>query len=288
MRPEIAPAAQQPAAAGSASRLVHGRTATTNLALFPDFMFVGPQRTGSFWLYENLRWHPQIFVERKEIYYFNVLDQPAHRKFRSAELNWYLAHFRQQPLDWLKKTLHAALKHRERYAPIRRGEGTASYAAMRREYIAEILALRPDIRIIIMVRDPVARAWSHAYKDLVQRPRRRVEDVPTAEFEKFFRGPYQLACGSYMQIIDTWTALLRPGHLHIAWFADIRQRPVPMMQDIYRFLDVRDDAKYVGAGAEEIINPAARSGPPEPCLRILRDLFAPEIERLTTRYGRAG
>ena len=36
----------------------------TSLERFPDFMIVGPQRTGTSWLYVKLRFHPGIQLSR--------------------------------------------------------------------------------------------------------------------------------------------------------------------------------------------------------------------------------
>lgn len=51
----------------------------TNLNIFPDFLIIGPQRTGTSWLAENLRSHPQIFFTRpKELFFFDLLNKPNH------------------------------------------------------------------------------------------------------------------------------------------------------------------------------------------------------------------
>ncbi|HIE71114.1 MAG TPA: hypothetical protein EYP98_13585, partial [Planctomycetes bacterium] len=33
-----------------------------DLSKFPDFLIIGPQRTGTTWLHENLWQHPQVFI----------------------------------------------------------------------------------------------------------------------------------------------------------------------------------------------------------------------------------
>lgn len=41
---------------------------------FPDFLLIGPQRTGTTWLHRNLILHPDIYMPpEKELYYFNNL-----------------------------------------------------------------------------------------------------------------------------------------------------------------------------------------------------------------------
>ena len=37
----------------------------------PDFIGIGAQKAGTTWLHRNLRVHPQIFMPRKEVHYFD-------------------------------------------------------------------------------------------------------------------------------------------------------------------------------------------------------------------------
>ena len=40
--------------------------------MFPDFLCIGAQRSGTTWLYQNLRRHPEIWMPpAKEIHYFD-------------------------------------------------------------------------------------------------------------------------------------------------------------------------------------------------------------------------
>ena len=145
-----------------------------SLERFPDFLIVGPQRTGTTWLHAHLRFHPEIFLsEPKEIFYFSRLKTPESAKFQSDDLGWYLSFFRDPLWRRAAKTAIALWKYRAFYHPRVRGEATASYAAMDRDVIAEIAALNPDIRVILMIRNPIDRAWSHARKDLVRNTGRR-------------------------------------------------------------------------------------------------------------------
>ena len=55
-------------------RHVTARGEGADLSCFPSFLIVGPQRTGTTWLYHNLKCHPQIFLLRdKETFYFTAI-----------------------------------------------------------------------------------------------------------------------------------------------------------------------------------------------------------------------
>ena len=206
---------------------------------FPDFLIVGPQRTGTTWLTHNLRFHADIFLSfPKELYFFNRLADPmSHRslhyerfdwnlwkkspkafgreiakvayfdvwktgKYKANELEWYLKFFELTPQSTKKEQQLMQELYGESYEPKILGEATASYAALPVDIIREIVALNPDLKIILMVRDPVARAWSHAKKDLVRNAYTHFDKVPQQAFFDFFEDPYQIRCGTYTQQIE--------------------------------------------------------------------------------------
>src|SRR5512143_2401645 len=176
-----------------------------DVSRFPDFLIIGPQRTGTTWLHAHLRFHPQIFLsEPKELYFFSSLKTRDPKRFVSDQLAWYLRFFRDPLWRRAAKTALCLWKHREWYRPIVRGEATASYAALDADVIADIAALNPDVKAILMIRNPIERAWSHAKKDLVRNRQRRFEDVSEQEFRAFFRDAYQLRCAQYVAQHDRW------------------------------------------------------------------------------------
>lgn len=260
--------------------------AAVDLRLFPDFLIVGPQRTGTTWLHAHLRFHPQIFLsEPKELFFFSSLKTPESPRFQTAELSWYLAFFRDPAWRAALKTAVCLWRHRELYRPSVRGEATASYAALDRDVIDEIAALRPGIRVILMIRNPIDRAWSHAKKDLVRNRGRRFEDVSAEEFTRFFTSEYQQRCARYAENHDNWVAALGRENVFVGRFDDIARRPQELLRDVMTFLGVRNDRRYIPAGVSEPVNPTASSRIPEQHRRYLEDLLAPAMARAEERFG---
>jgi hypothetical protein len=257
-----------------------------SLERFPDFLIVGPQRTGTTWIHENLRWHPQIlWPEQKEIFFFSRLKEPGHPKFRSAQLTWYLELFRDRPAQRLLRHVQALRYFGRLYQPIVRGEATASYAAMDRDLVEEVVTLNPDVRAILMIRNPVERAWSHAKKDLVRNAGRKLADVDSSEFEAFFRDEYQRRCARYVANVDTWEACLAPGHLMVGKFEDVSVRPEALLTEVMEFLGVDSDARFLGPAVREAVNPTAGDGVPERYRRFLEELLADDIRVAERRFG---
>lgn len=268
-------------------KLVRADKTGTSLARFPDFMVVGPQRTGTTWLHANLREHPEVFFsEPKELFFFNRLGERDHKKFTSDRIDYYLRFFSDSPQHWIYKQARALARHRRLYLPRVRGEATASYAALPEEVIAEITALNPAIKIIMMLRDPVERAWSHAQKDLVRNAGRKMDDVSDQQWQEFFADPYQLACARYQQNIERWRRHLKTGNALLLLYDDVSQRPAELLRETMRFLGVSDDPRYVGDLAERRVNPAGGSSIPGQQREFLEQLLADEIRQYRMLVGR--
>ncbi len=259
-----------------------------DLGPFPDFLMIGPQRTGTTWLHDNLASHPQLWLPpAKELYYFSSLEfpgtYPAWMPPRSSDLDWYLAHFR--PTEEQRRAREQQCRELwgEPFEGTVRGEGTASYAAgLSEAVIDDVLALNPALRVIVLVRDPVDRAWSHAKKDLAPAgaSMAAVDEDRIAEFVQSY---YQLACGRYSAFLPLWEQRLRPEHLLVAPFADVIERPPELLMRVMEFVGVRAERRYVRAAAREQINPTASAAMPPRIRGLLEELFADERQWLAGR-----
>lgn len=265
---------------------VKAPAADVDLSYFPDFLIVGPQRTGTTWLHANLRLHPQVMCsEPKEILFFNRLKQPEHPKFQSNELEWYLRIFH-EPLWRAAGKMAYCLWHFQRpYWPRVRGEASASYAALDPDIIDEIVALNPAVKVMLMIRDPVDRAWSHAKKDLSRNRQRKLSEVSKDELHAFFTDDYQLRCARYVENYDNWVARLQPGNMFVGVFDDVARRPEEMLREAMNFLGIDADDRYITDLARTEVNPTQGSRIPEEHKRFLEELFADERRLLRERFS---
>lgn len=250
-----------------------------SLDRFPDYFLVGPQRTGTTWLHANLRWHPEIFMaEPKEIFYFNRLLERDHPKFVTDDLRWYLKFFTPSAKLWLIENAMALRHHGRPYRPKVRGEASASYAAMAPELIAELAALGPRSKIMMMVREPVARAWSHAKKDLVRNRGRKMAEVSDEEWQAFFSDPYQVSCAHASRMLENWRAHFPEDQIMVARYNDVSTRPEELLNETLDFLGVAAGPRYMGPQVRETVNPTSGSGIPQQHRAYLEELLEDAIQ----------
>ena len=113
--------------------------------VLPDFLVIGGQRCGTSSLYKYLGQHPLVLPSlRKETEYLS--------RYHARGLAWYRAHF--------PTHLGAAMVSRARGGRPLAFEATPDYLwhPLSAGRAAEIV---PEARIVVLLRDPVRRAWSH-------------------------------------------------------------------------------------------------------------------------------
>lgn len=186
-------------------------------AKLPQFLVISPPKTGSTWLADNLRHHPQLFIPAvKEVKYFSSL-------YKWLDLGWYADHF-------------AAAG--ERIA----GEASPSYAILPEEQIQTIRRLLPDLKLIFLMRDPVSRAWSHAkhthrYREAnFENARTVLEDVTESEWKANFCHEWTLTNGDYLGQLQRWSSVFPRQQMYVGFYESIGTRPDEMLREIFAFL----------------------------------------------------
>jgi len=122
------------------------RQQTYSLRLQPDFMIVGTQKSGTTSLFHYLLQSPDILsASKKEIRFF---DNHFHKG-----IEWYRSHF---PLNTKLPFFHHLKPRQQTF------DASPSYF-IHSQVAQRIHALYPDIKILILLRDPVERTLSHFF-----------------------------------------------------------------------------------------------------------------------------
>jgi hypothetical protein len=133
------------------------RLATAPVRTLPDFVIIGAQKCGTTFLYQLLVQHPHVKPAfAKEVHYFDL-------EYRKGD-NWYRSHF---PLQ---------MRNSREYIT---GEASPYYLfhphAPRRAS-----AVVPNAKLIVLLRNPVDRAYSH-YQHQVKRVKGEARETLTFE-----------------------------------------------------------------------------------------------------------
>jgi len=123
-----------------------------------DFVLVGGQKCGTTSLHDILNRHPRVFMPARETFLFDVDDLEQHPNFfiHTGD-NWSCPDFdaeREAYLRWYRGFFAAAGPGQLL------GEDSTSYLASEKAP-QRIRELAPNAKILVMLRDPASRTYSH-------------------------------------------------------------------------------------------------------------------------------
>jgi len=173
--------------------------------LKPTFLFIGPDKSGSTWLYEVLRQHAQCFVPPvKDIYFFD--------RYYERGLDWYFRFFEAAPPGTLAA---GELSHDYLFS---------SAAA---ERIAQDL---PGVKLITSLRDPAERTFSH-YLYMIRSGRTRLDFA--AALDRF---PELIENSRYHRHLSEYMRRFERDQILVLFFEDLRASAEDFAQRVFDFL----------------------------------------------------
>ena len=185
----------------------------TEASIWPNFFIVGAAKSGTTSLYTWLQQHPDVYMSpTKEPHFFSrdVIRTPLHVVRKTEE---YLALFSEAA----------------GYRAI--GEASASYFASWKVVPERIKQTIPNARIIILLRDPVERAYSDylMYFRRGQESRSFLDALKNSELRYIYIQTYTEAVQKYLQVFGTEKVL-------ILMFQELKTNPIQLIRKVTRFL----------------------------------------------------
>lgn len=176
-----------------------------------DFVAVGPQKTGTTWIYEMLRKHSKLCFPRnvKETMFFDKYYDQGIRRYQS-----YFQHAEEG--QTLAEVAPSYFDHQE--IPCR------------------IHKLNPQCKILISLRNPTERTFS-LYCHHLQKGR-----VPKDFSQATKRMPRILESGHYSRFVPLWLEMFSREQVLFVLTDDIKAQPSRVLQKICNFANVSTDS----------------------------------------------
>ena len=183
----------------------------------PNFLYVGPDKSGSSWLFKVLESHPQCFVpEAKDVYYFD--------KYFARGEQWYLDFFAPAPDSAIAV---GEISHGYLFDP---------------DAPQRIRDQFPDMKIIATLRHPVERAVSHYFY-------LRSSGLIDCDFRDALNiRPGIIASSLYYDAVKRYMDVFPPEQLMINYFDDLKADPREFAFSVFRFLGL-DEVDCIDFGA---------------------------------------
>lgn len=199
----------------------HSEGETESLPPLPNFLVVGAMKSGTSTLAAHLRAHPDIYMPRKELHFFNKCNRPAEAIDR----------YRLQFSGWSGEP-HI-------------GEKTPNYSLIPEgpQRIADVL---PEVKLIWSFRNPIDRAYSN-YWHMVKRGReiRSFEAALKREYKILDRMKLETRTAQcyvmrsdYANQIRRFLEHFDQNQMHYLLFEDLVSSPIDTLQGVMDFLGV--------------------------------------------------
>ena len=237
----------------------------------PDFVIIGAQKSGTTSLENYISKHPQVLPAiKKETHFW-------YRDFDKG-IDWYRAHFPPIPPE----------------ANYLTGEATPNYLE-NWQTAARIYREFPDVKLLVILRNPVDRTISQYYHwARIKRENRslaeainadlakltKIEDI-TAETKYWKQPGNYIGRGLYVEFLQKWMEVFPKEQFLILKGEELYETPTATMTQVFDFLGLPDyqlsEYKKLNPGYYKPIDDSTR--------QILRDYFQPYNQRLEEFLG---
>jgi hypothetical protein len=276
----------------------------------PQFLGIGVVRGGTTWLWKQLGQHPDVWLTPvKELNYFTRRhpimvarpDDPAPRaehqpslfvqslrRFTPAKIAHYLRTYSPRSALWRWKFYRGDLGpqwYRSLFDPADgrlSGDITPHYSALSEDGVREIVDTLPGVKILLILRDPIARDWSHAVHYLTYNLKRERASLTVEDILAHVHDPSARSRGDYLPMLDLWRRHIPADRFKVLFFDDVHTRPVELLHEVQAFLGL---AAHTPPGLTAQVNASGAAPIPDEVERHLSELHLPALETLALELG---
>jgi hypothetical protein len=253
------------------------RLATSPIRVLPDFLIIGAQKSGTTSLFNSLVNHSCVVKPIwKEIHFFD--------NFYNRGINWYKSCFHTSIFKYYQRI--------QSQKKVITGEATPYYLyhPLCAQRISKIL---PNVKLIVLLRNPIDRAYSHyamsvrqgwenlSFEDAIKFEQKRLEGekekiIQNENYFSFKDLAYSYLCrGIYVNQLKTWMGLFPRNQFLVIKSEEYESFPEKILNDVLNFLHLPKEIvihEKQNVGTYEKMNESTR--------KILSDFFKPYNEEL--------
>ena len=203
-----------------------------------DFFCIGAPRSGTTWLYHCLNEHPRITLSKyKEPNFFarklGPFDSQEFQRFMK-DWNWYASLFDHKRNGDIIGEFSINLLHNIPEAPIL------------------ISKHFPEAKFIVILREPVARTYSHYWHDKRYQRNPRVPGT----FEEALENPDLLFQSTYYDQLKVWLGFFPKVRFYFILDFELKSDPLSILRSLSIFLGVEPD--FRPSSLDRKVNPATK------------------------------
>jgi hypothetical protein len=268
------------------------------------FVCIGAQKSGTTWLARMLADHPDLFLTPvKEIHYFDdtadITEHLSSKKRRSRYrkyhqrlwTQWHRFGEHRRQWAWYRDYMASptddawyARLFTHRGAKPFAGEVTPEYAILGRDGMEHIKRLAPDARVLFIMRNPIARAWSQ----VLHQCRARQLDAnrqSTEAIVNMLAEPHFARFCDYTATLDDMAAVFRSEQTLTMFYEDMHADRLEALRHVCQFIGIRFDPAWFGELGRRF-NTSQEAALPDAVRDHMRELYRSQVEGVRKRLGR--
>ncbi len=273
--------------------------------MYPDFIGIGAQKAGTTWLHRNLVDHPQIWIPRKEVHYFdrkiNERRGVAGRLFgksledqrwRTQVRRYTAAHLKEFSLEGLVFVYKFYLRsYTDRwygsvFEPKKgrvAGEITPAYSALGQDMVSHVHETVPEAKIVFLMRNPVERDWSQTVMSFDKAEKGSAESVSEERILNQLKRKGARSLTNYLRTLETWQSFYPKEQIFVGFIEDIHFNPEELLQSVYGFLGV--DTSFRPPTPDKKVHSRSADTMPTRAAVHLAGVYHDELAQLEERFG---
>jgi hypothetical protein len=233
----------------------------------PFFIAIGPEKTGTSWLYENLKEHPEIKMNSiKEIRYLwenqyvgnvnlvnKVFGKHWHlysnrNKLKNGAKSFLYFLLKRRQLKWKELRWHLRFfffKHNEKWYRSLfdrtkvTGDITPKYCELNEKHVKLFHDTVPEAKIIISLRDPIERQWSWMKMSLLKhRGLEHLNQIDKSKIEACVKDNAMIQSNDYKSLIDRWSSIFGKENVLVLFFDELHANPTQFLSRVEQFLNL--------------------------------------------------
>lgn len=164
------------------------------------------------------------------------------------------------------------------------GEFSPSYALIDKEDIRQMYKVVPHAKLILMLRNPVERAWSN-YVNNIRRNKELLERFNEASAMNFLNSDMLATYSDYSSIIDKFSAVFPKEQILICFYDAIKEKPFQLFETVVNFITDNKPVATTIADIKKVVNKSPSLECPKHIEQFLKDKYYHQIKKLSDDYG---
>ena len=272
-----------------------------------DFFGIGTQKSGTTWLHYILNNIPEFSLPPvKELHYFDRSPNYPSPNYLSEDLflnrilktNWLKVCYKTLisiiQRDWksvlfyfkwnfsnYSDTWYLSLFHHFRGFT---GEITPSYSILSQEDIKRIHKLIPNAKLVLMLRNPIERAWS-GYRHYNKRiPNFNFDTVTNEEIIEFMESEYQTFRSDYVRTLNNYLKVFPNEQILIGFYDAIVDDPTSLLNNILKHICGNTKVSIKHLNLKKRVNKSPSFKCPPEVKEYLKLKYHDQIKELSDKY----